>query len=111
MTTLPGAEKAIVDPAKVRDYLLSSAHPVGRFEARFFEALGYTANAWQTLQDDLLLLAATGESALSRANQYGEKYEVVGSLVGPNGRTGRIVSIWMVRDNDDAPRFVTAYPG
>ena len=39
---LPGADRAIVDAAKVRDYLLSPEHPVGRFKAVFFGALGYT---------------------------------------------------------------------
>jgi hypothetical protein len=33
---LPNSERAIVDEAKVRDYLLSPSHPVGRFKAAFF---------------------------------------------------------------------------
>jgi hypothetical protein len=33
---LPGADHAIVDGAKARDYLLSPEHPVGRFKAVFF---------------------------------------------------------------------------
>jgi hypothetical protein len=40
---LPNADRAIVPEAKVRDYLLSNAHPVGRFKAVFFIALGYSA--------------------------------------------------------------------
>ncbi|MFI5307497.1 MAG: DUF6883 domain-containing protein [Polyangiales bacterium] len=39
---IPGAELAIVDPEKVRDYLLSPTHPVGKFKSVFFAALGYT---------------------------------------------------------------------
>lgn len=42
---LPGAERAFIDPSKVRDYLLSESHPVGRFKAAFFIALGYSAAA------------------------------------------------------------------
>jgi hypothetical protein len=38
---IPNAERAIVEAAKVRDYLLSSTHPVGRFKAPFFARLGY----------------------------------------------------------------------
>jgi len=34
---LPGV--AVVDEAKVRDYLLSDSHPIGRFKAAFFLAL------------------------------------------------------------------------
>ena len=50
---LPNAERAVVDPAKVRDYLLAAAHPVGRFKARFFVSLGYAAEQWERLRDDL----------------------------------------------------------
>jgi len=37
--TLPNADRAVIDPAKIRDYLLAAAHPVGRFKARFFVSL------------------------------------------------------------------------
>jgi Domain of unknown function (DUF6883) len=32
---------------KLRDYLLSRLHPVGRFKAPFFASLGYGADNWQ----------------------------------------------------------------
>jgi hypothetical protein len=38
--TLPGVDAAVVDPAKIRDYLLSDSHPVGRFKCTFFVVLG-----------------------------------------------------------------------
>jgi hypothetical protein len=41
----PDWEKAEIDPAKIRDYLLSLTHPVGRFKAPFFAALGYTSKS------------------------------------------------------------------
>jgi hypothetical protein len=43
---LPFAENAVVDAEKVRDYLLSRLHPVGRFKAVFFAGLGYTQENW-----------------------------------------------------------------
>jgi Domain of unknown function (DUF6883) len=39
---LPGIDDAVVDDGKNRDYLLSESHPVGRFKAAFFSALGYS---------------------------------------------------------------------
>jgi hypothetical protein len=38
--SLPEGSRAVIEPAKLRDYLLSSSHPVGRFKAVFFHALG-----------------------------------------------------------------------
>jgi hypothetical protein len=46
---LPNAHLAEIDPEKLRGYLLSSEHPVGRFKARFFTALGFSAEYWQQL--------------------------------------------------------------
>ena len=38
---IPGAERAVIDATKVRDYLLSPEHRVGSAKARFFTALGF----------------------------------------------------------------------
>jgi hypothetical protein len=39
---LPNADRAIVDDAKVREYLLSPSHPIGRFKSVFFAGLGFS---------------------------------------------------------------------
>jgi hypothetical protein len=39
---IPGADRAVVDEAKIRHYLLSPEHPVGDPKARFFKALGFS---------------------------------------------------------------------
>jgi hypothetical protein len=59
---LPNADRAVVDKAKVRGYLLSPAHPVGRFKARFFVSLGYTAEEWRRLRDDIVELGELARS-------------------------------------------------
>lgn len=37
---LPAADRALIQPEKLHDYLLSTEHPVGRFKAAFFARLG-----------------------------------------------------------------------
>jgi len=59
--SLPNADHAFVDPAKIRDYLLAATHPVGRFKARFFVSLRYAAEQWERLRDDILILAGSGD--------------------------------------------------
>jgi hypothetical protein len=108
---LPAAERALIEPAKVRDYLLSREHPVGRFKAVFFESLGYSPDAWQRLEADLRALAVAEEAILGERTKYGQKYEVRGTLNGPSGRPASLVTAWIVRWGEDAPRFVTAFPG
>lgn len=55
--SIPNADRAIVDPAKIRDTLLSAAHPIGRFKAAFLLSLGYSADRWEVLRDHVFALA------------------------------------------------------
>jgi hypothetical protein len=107
---LPNAERATVEPAKVRDYLLSPEHPVGRAKSRVFTALGFRQAAWTALRDALLAHGQAGEAESAGRSRYGQKYVVHGMLQGPTGRTGPFVSVWLIPTGEEAPRFVTAYP-
>ena len=108
--SLPNADRAIFDPAKVRDYLLSSVHPVGRFKATFFVSLGYTQDRWETLRDDFLAIARSGDAVPGRLSVFGRMFEVDGMLTGPSGRAAEIRTVWIVASDEASPRFVTAYP-
>jgi Domain of unknown function (DUF6883) len=107
---VPNAGQAIIDPIKLHGYLLSSSHPVGRFKARFFLALGYSPEDWQQLEADLRSQHLAHDATLGQANRYGQKYEIHATLVGPSGRSAPVVSVWFVRTGEDVPRFVTAHP-
>ena len=107
---LPDWERADIDPAKVHDYLLSPAHPVGRFKAPFFASLGYTLKNWRALHRDLRKLVRTMPARPAGRNDYGEKFTVWGRLRGPSGLSGGIVTVWIVLLGEEIPRFVTAYP-
>jgi hypothetical protein len=106
---LPNADDAVVDPAKVRDYLLSLEHPVGRAKARFFLALGFTREDWPVLQRALLDHARLSDAAPGLPSPFGQKHRVEGILQGP-ARAATIHTIWLVRPDDDRPHFITAFP-
>lgn len=108
---LPCANRAEIDPAKLTDYLLSPAHPVGRFKARVFAVAGYRRTEPAVLQNDLLELARRGEAETQPIGAFGQKFIVRGILQGPNGRLLAVVTVWIVRPGEQAPSFVTAYPG
>jgi hypothetical protein len=109
--TIPGGERAVVEAAKLRDYLLSDSHPIGRFKAVFFHALGYSQEAWRVLATDLRHHALENDAAPTESSAYGQKYEIRGTLTGPTGRKAALISVWIILKNEDSPRFVTAYPG
>lgn len=108
---LPGLDRAVVYDAKIRDYLLSDSHPVGRFKAAFFVELGYSTVGWETLAADLRSHALDNEAIAREANEYGQKYEVCGIIKGPAGKTATVVAVWIVLRDEDFPRFVIAFPG
>src|SRR5262245_62871487 len=93
---LPGADRAIVDAAKVRDYLLSPEHPVGRFKAVFFGALGYTRDKWQPLQEDLLDLGRSGTAGRGEKTPFGRSMRSVVSSRDHRGRRAQVVTAWIV---------------
>jgi hypothetical protein len=108
---LPSGGHATVDDAKVRDYLLSSTHPVGRFKAGFYLSLGYSVQNWQVCRDMLLQLACSSDAVSGRPSPFGQKFEIRADVKGPSGRTARIVTVWMISTGAEHPHFVTAYPG
>jgi hypothetical protein len=108
---LPNADRAEISPAKLRDYLLSSGHPIGRFKARVFTALGFSAERWQELERALREQHLTEDAELSATVAHGRKYTIRAILEGPGGESAMIVSVWFVPTGADIPRFVTAYPG
>ncbi len=107
---IPGFENAFIEPAKLRDYVLSEEHPIGRYKAAVFKKLGYNRENWKALDKDireqLLLLDAEGEESTT----FGKKYEVKGTLKGPSGAAMNVVSIWFVKRGEKVPTFVTIYP-
>ena len=108
---VPNPDRAIVDPAKLRDYVLSASHPVGRFKALFFVALGYSAEHWEILDADLRAHLRSAVVARVEGTPYGQKYAVRGILRGPSGREADVISVWIVLRDEEFPRFVTAFPG
>lgn len=108
---LPAMDRALVEPEKVRDYLLSSEHAVGRFKAVFFTKLGYSRQQWQRLQGDILEIARVGQAADGQPSHFGRKFEVGGILRGPSGREANVVTVWIVRHGEEFPRLITVFPG
>lgn len=107
---LPNAEHAIILDAKVRDYLLSRVHPVGRFKAAFYAALGDEEDDWPRLEADLRGQHLSQDAVLGELTDFGQKYEIRAPLRGPSGRIARVLSVWIIRHGEHVPRLVTALP-
>ncbi len=107
---IPDAKRAVVEDAKVRDYLLNLAHPDGGSKAIWFHSLGYDRDEWHNLAADLLAIARNCTTFDTETTAFGVKYKALGIVGRPESRPGVVVTVWIVED-DDPPRLVTAYPG
>ncbi|HET6251555.1 MAG TPA: hypothetical protein VFE47_27975 [Tepidisphaeraceae bacterium] len=106
---LPGGEAAIVDAAKITDYLLNPFHPVGGAKAKLFKALlGIDRANCEILKDALLAAARDGEAILGKQSPHGAKFELRFQMTGPRG-TYTILSVWIIETGHLEPRLVTAY--
>jgi hypothetical protein len=63
---------AVIPTEKIRDYLLSEVHPVGRYKSAVFRALGYSADQWPVLERDVRALLVSEATALE-VTEHGPK--------------------------------------
>ena len=87
---IPNADQAVIPTEKLRDYLLSPRHPVGRFKAAFFASLGYTESDSGRLEHDLRTQHVALEAEEVAPSKYGRKFVVGGPITGPEGRNARV---------------------
>src|SRR5579884_2261767 len=102
---LPYWERAGIDPAKLKDYALNPDKP----KHKGFALLGYQADDWQRLNDDILSQLTSSDAVEADLSNPDRLYFTVRiSLHGPNGRPGVIVTGWCV-DARREPWLATLY--
>ena len=106
---LPSAEAVEIDVRKVRDYLLSPTHPIGRHKARVFAALGFDDSSVEAFISEIRRIAATGEVTRITETMFGRKYVVIAELNGTVG-TVSVQTVWMQARGKLTVRLVTVIP-
>lgn len=107
---VPNFHKAEIPTKKVTDYLLSSTHPDGKYKAKFFEAFGFSLDHWERLENAIREHGSRHEVAKVEASPFGIRYVVEGIMEAPDGRSPRVRTVWFIRDHEEFPFLVTAYP-
>ena len=106
---LPNGEAAIVDIIKLVDYCLNHEHPRGKHKARVFgAALGLTREHAEPLRSALLRAAASAEAVRTGSDGFGDRYVLQFEMAGPKG-TATVLSSWIVRRNETAPRLTSCF--
>ena len=107
---LPQANKATIDPAKLRDYALNADHePDGKHKARVFAAaLGIRRDDWEYLRDQILERVASVPVGRVGQSPFGYEYEILIWVDGLNGKRASVLTAWLV-EGKNPPRLITTY--
>jgi len=97
----------IIARAKLTEYLLRPRDDHDK--AGFLALAGYTADKADRLEADLRSQLLLLDAASAGQTIYGEKFIVRGGLTGPNGRTLKVLSVWMFEKATGFTKFITLY--
>ena len=109
MARLPNSENAILDIRKIADYCLSPVHPRGRHKARLFrDLLGINQSDASWLWETLLESVQHNDAFEIATDVYGSRWRV-DVPVTRQGKSVVVRTIWIVRNGENVPRFVTCW--
>lgn len=106
---LPNADKAIIKPQKITDYVLNFEHFEGKNKARVFtsvlglrkEHADYLINA---IKEAILINDAVKETN----SPFGARYIVDFDLAFEN-KSARVRTAWIIETADEIPKLTTCY--
>ena len=100
--------EAIIALDKLTGYLL--AEQPRRDKSRFLAEAGYTRTKLERLRQDLREQILPLEATALPSRGYGDLYEIIGILRGPNGVGLPVRTIWMREWATGQVKFITLVP-
>lgn len=97
---------AIIAKAKLTQYLLV---PLPKDDkSKYLAKGGYSLDNWQQLETDIREQILSQEATPIETTRFGQKYEIRGNLIGPNGVALPVLTVWMRTPRET--KFVTLVP-
>ncbi|MGE9289997.1 MAG: DUF6883 domain-containing protein [Puniceicoccales bacterium] len=101
--------QVVIDPAKLRDYCLSTEHPRGKHKARVFQSvLGISRNDWRSLEAEIRKALDHAAWEFDGEDRFGRRFHV-DLRIGISSRTGQIRTLWIVRNGEKYPRLTSCF--
>ena|SRR3972149_245822 len=107
---MPSKENSVVVDSKITDYLLNLEHQIGGSKAKFFMRFGFKLESLENFRFALKQHAINRNVASSNNTGFGMKYELICEIETPDTRNPCITTIWIINNDEDSPRLVTAFP-
>ena len=99
---------AVIARDKLTRYLLRKLPENDK--SGFLALAGYTPENPERLEADLRSQILTQDADFVETTEYGGKHRIRGDLTGPNGRTLRVLTLWLAEDATGTTKFITLYP-
>jgi len=71
---------------------------------------GYTIENWKILKIDIRNQILSADATPIEKTKYGQPYEIRRNLIGPNGKSVPVCTIWMTETATGDTKFITMYP-
>lgn len=101
-------EDAIIPDDKITRYLL--VQKIRNDKSKFLGQADFTLKNPEALKAAIRSITDLGNAVEEKSNEYGVFYQVSGQLVGQNGVTLSVVTIWLKRQIDGKYQFITLKP-
>ncbi len=102
------SENAFITREKITDYLLK--WQPDNDKSKFLTRAGYSSDNWQRLLEDIRTQILPIEAELMRKTAYGDLFRIRGKLLGPNGVSLRVITVWMAEYASRQTKFITLFP-
>ncbi len=98
----------LISQTKLTNYLLVPRRRNDK--SKWLAWAGYTLKNWRLLENDLRNLILSEEAVPIDETEYGQLYEIRRKLLGPNGKSLSVCTIWMTESATGKTKFITLYP-
>jgi hypothetical protein len=101
-------EDLIIPDAKITGYLL--VLKPRNDKSKFLAQAGFTQENSEALKLAIQTQALSTEAVEEKINEYGTFYQVEADLIGVNGTSLLVITVWLERQSDGKFQFVTLKP-
>lgn len=101
-------DDSVISTEKITDYLLK--WQPDNDKSKFLGRTGYYLENWQQLSEDIRTQILSSEAELIRKTDYGDLFRIRDELSGPNGKTLRVITVWMIEHKSRQTKFITLFP-
>jgi hypothetical protein len=108
---LPNIDKVVIKDEKLTKYALDKYNVNGGSDKAiaFERALGYNISNYKELIENIKSNLYKFPATFKFENEHGKIYEVSMNLDGPNGKTAKVITGWILDNNNGETRLTSVY--